>query len=93
MFLLLAGMDLIHLNGNCPATTTTQQLSTAQRVVDLHGQPSACPRLKPNYIAWNIWKERCRTLFGNKDMNVPQLVLLIKQDIHNWYMAYDRWEE
>ncbi|KAF8779733.1 hypothetical protein HU200_002318 [Digitaria exilis] len=45
------------------------------------------------YIAWNIWKERCRRVFDNKTMNPSQLVLLIKQDIQNWRTANDFWEE
>ncbi|KAF8653131.1 hypothetical protein HU200_062575 [Digitaria exilis] len=36
------------------------------------------------YIAWNIWKERCRRVFDNKEMMVSQLVILIRQDISNW---------
>ncbi|KAF8693487.1 hypothetical protein HU200_038884 [Digitaria exilis] len=45
------------------------------------------------YTAWNIWKERCRRVFDNKEMTVPQLVLLIKQDIQNWHTTHACWEE
>nr|CAB3446818.1 unnamed protein product [Digitaria exilis] len=45
------------------------------------------------YIVWNIWKKRCRRVFDNKELSVPQLVLLIKQDIHNWHTAHGFWEE
>ncbi|KAF8780482.1 hypothetical protein HU200_001607 [Digitaria exilis] len=45
------------------------------------------------YIAWNIWKERCRRVFDTKEMNASQLVLLIKQDIQNWHTAHNNWEE
>ncbi|KAF8727899.1 hypothetical protein HU200_018467 [Digitaria exilis] len=35
------------------------------------------------YIAWNIWKERCRRVFDNKAMMAPQMVALIQLDIVN----------
>ncbi|KAF8731670.1 hypothetical protein HU200_000388 [Digitaria exilis] len=56
-------------------------------------QASQQTELAVIYIAWNIWKERCRRVFDNKAMSMPQLVLLIKQDIQNWHMAHTLWEE
>ncbi|KAF8695074.1 hypothetical protein HU200_037682 [Digitaria exilis] len=45
------------------------------------------------YIAWNIWKERCRRVFDNKELDVNQLVVSIKQDIANWNMTHNICEE
>ncbi|KAF8701016.1 hypothetical protein HU200_033908 [Digitaria exilis] len=45
------------------------------------------------YIAWNIWKERCRRVFDHKSLTISQLILLIRQDIQNWQTAHTTWEE
>jgi hypothetical protein len=45
------------------------------------------------YIAWNLWKERCRRVFDNKEVGVSQLVIFIKEDMTNWHLAHQFWEE
>ncbi|KAF8715442.1 hypothetical protein HU200_027092 [Digitaria exilis] len=45
------------------------------------------------YIAWNIWKERCRRVFDHKSLTISQLILLIRQDIQNWQTAHTTWED
>lgn len=58
------------------------------------GQPQATDIEQATiYIAWNIWKERCRRVYDNKAIPVPQLVQIIKSDIQSWHKPHFIWEE
>ena len=39
------------------------------------------------YTAWNLWKERCRSVFDNKAQRPSQLVEVITQDLHDFRLA------
>ncbi|KAF8709816.1 hypothetical protein HU200_029528 [Digitaria exilis] len=47
----------------------------------------------PQQLPANNYRRLKRWVFDGKAMNVPQLVALIKQDIHNWHTAHNLWEE
>jgi hypothetical protein len=40
------------------------------------------------YMAWNIWKERCRHVFDNKAMTPAQLMSIIREDVLQWHIAW-----
>jgi hypothetical protein len=42
------------------------------------------------YTVWNIWKERCRRVFGNRAMIANQLTDVIKEDVQLWNRAWSR---
>uniref|UniRef100_A0A0A9C0S7 Uncharacterized protein n=1 Tax=Arundo donax TaxID=35708 RepID=A0A0A9C0S7_ARUDO len=44
-------------------------------------------RYQTTYIAWNIWKERCRRIFQAKSLAITQLSHLIQQDVAAQQMA------
>jgi hypothetical protein len=39
------------------------------------------------YTAWNIWKERCKRVFGNKATTPTQLINIIKDDVQQWIIV------
>jgi hypothetical protein len=41
------------------------------------------------YIAWNLWKERCRPVFDYKAMAHGDLQITIKQDVQQWHVAWN----
>ena len=45
-------------------------------------------RQESNHTVWNIWKERCRRVFGNKALPVARLVMLIQQDVDVYSQAH-----
>jgi hypothetical protein len=38
-------------------------------------------------VAWEIWRERNRRVFCNKEMSVPSLVRLITDEASSWVLA------
>jgi hypothetical protein len=40
------------------------------------------------YIAWNIWKERCRRIYDHKALPPNSLTSAIKSDVHQWHIAW-----
>jgi hypothetical protein len=38
-------------------------------------------------MAWNIWKERCRRVFDNNNLDVVPLQGLILHDVAQWQAA------
>jgi hypothetical protein len=39
------------------------------------------------YTVWNVWKERYRQIYDNKELNQAQLVIVIKLDVSQYTTA------
>jgi hypothetical protein len=44
------------------------------------------------YIVWNLWTKRCRRVFDNKALAHGALPMVIKQDVQQWFMAWNQFQ-